>query len=180
MKRLFAIILSASMLLCGCAIGGIGNQEPRVFTLGEEATENMDFFESTFQADTATVTARGATFILKNDTNGDIVVTGGWEIFSCKLPLSTANYICIEHDETEPYPKTTLKPGESVAISLDWENAYGEFPEGAYSLWMDANVLGSDGKITARFDVGEPDLDFSGVSSETDGAFEIESLDIID
>ena len=131
-------------------------------TLKLEISKDWKYEEISLLVKEDTITSKGATFVLKNNTNEDYSYEPSYYIE--KKEDNKWNEIILEEPLTWNSVIYTLKAGEETEINVDWSiTGYGELKDGEYRL-VKANFRKKDSpdsraySVYAEFEVKEDNV----------------------
>lgn len=124
---LIVVCLSVSLCLTGC------KSSQNKIDIGNESGINISKTDVTMSIKKGTLTNKGATIVLTNESDKDYEYGSPYEIEVKK----NGKWHKINAELDFDLPAFILKAGEKVELELDWENGYGSLPKGTYRIIKD-------------------------------------------
>ena len=138
MKKIITIILCVSICLfsAGC------QTNKKKFDIGDKSDIQITEKEISLSLKEGTLTKKGATLVLKNDSDVDVQYGNPYEIEIKK----DGEWHKINVELNFDIPAFPLSSKESKEIELNWENGYGKLAKGTYRIIKDIDYKYEEGK----------------------------------
>lgn len=137
MRKIILIILVLGVVFFGLVGCGTKND----FDIGKESNVEIAEKGVLLSIKENTLTKKGATLILKNDSNVDVQYGEPYEVEIKK----DGKWYKINVELNFISPAYGLKSKESKEIELNWENSYGELSAGDYRIIKSVDVENENG-----------------------------------
>ena len=134
---LIVVCLSVSLCLTGC------KSSQNKIDIGNESGINISKTNVTMSIKKGTLTNKGATIVLTNESDKDYEYGSPYEIEVKKDDV----WHKINVELSFILPSYSLTANESVEIELDWEEGYGVLPSGTYRIIKDIDYEQTNGNI---------------------------------
>ncbi|MBQ9833655.1 MAG: hypothetical protein IJO33_00455 [Bacilli bacterium] len=150
MRKIILIILVLGVVFFGLVGCGTKNE----FDIGKESNVEIAEKGVLLSIKENTLTKKGATLILKNDSNVEVQYGEPYEVEIKK----DGKWYKINVELNFILPVYGLKSKESKEIKLNWENSYGELSAGDYRIIKSVDVENENGTfdrfyISAEFTI---------------------------
>ena len=137
MRKTILAIIFIEFIILGVTGCGINNK----FDIGDKSNIESVKNNVSLSIKEGTLTKRGATLILKNDSDNAVQYGNPYEIEIKKNGI----WYKINVELNFTLPAYVLKSKESKEIELNWENGYGKLATGEYRIIKSIDIENEDG-----------------------------------